>query len=72
MRTFFYEFKKNFSYGIRETMSHVSDLNLKKTEDALAAAILPVLFPITVIFHTVDAYHCRRHNYKIYCKEVLR
>ena len=63
---------KNFSYGIRETMSHVSDLDLKKTEDALTAVILPVLFPVAAIAQTCNAYYYRRHNYKFYCKEVLR
>lgn len=63
---------KNFSYGIRKTAGHVLELDLKKTEDALTAAILPVLFPVAVIAQTYNAYHYRRHNYKVYCKEVLR
>ena len=72
MRTFFYEFMKNFSYGIRETASRVSDLNLKKTEDALTATILPVLFPVAVIAQTRNAYRMRRTNYGLYCTVVLK
>ena len=61
---------KNFSYGIRETASRVS--NLKKTEDALTAAILPVLFPVAVIAQTRNAYRMRRTNYGLYCTVVLK
>lgn len=63
---------KNFSYGIRKTAGHVLEIDLKKTEDALTAAILPVLFPVAVIAQTRNAYRMRRTNYGLYCTVVLK
>lgn len=66
------EFARNFSYGVRETVRRFRDLKPRNTVDAAILAASPILFPATVILHTVNAYQYRRHHYRVYCKEVLR